>query len=103
MIADRKAKRREFERGDPEVAKRTVLVRSNPNLPANEMCDTFDREQVPLPRKWQAAGFQKWSRAYKDSNYRGRIDTIISKARQKKLTRTFLLSLAAFLLSFRRL
>ena len=71
------------ERGDPEVAKRAVLVRSNPNSSAEEMCHILDREKVPLSAKWLDAGLQTWSKAYKNPGYRGRIHTLISKARRK--------------------
>jgi hypothetical protein len=75
--------RRKLERRNPEVAKRTVLVRSNLNAPTEEMCEIFDRENVPVPAKWLDAGFQKWSRAYKDPIYRAKIDVLVSKARRK--------------------
>jgi hypothetical protein len=68
--------------GDPEVAKRRSLVRANPDISAQEMCEIFDRQHVPLPSKWQAAGFSSWASAYKNSNYRRRISVLISKDRQ---------------------
>jgi hypothetical protein len=77
-----KATSRKPKKGDPEVAKRAVVVRSNPNTPANDLCEIFDRNNVPLPAKWQAAGFKTWSQAYRDSNYRSKIQTVISKHRQ---------------------
>ena len=64
---------------DPEVAKRRALIKANPDVPAREMCEIFDREKVPLPLKWQAARIQSWSNAYKDTNYRRRIQVIITK------------------------
>jgi hypothetical protein len=72
------------ERGNPEVAKRAVIVRSNPSASADEMCAIFDRENVPLPRKWLDAGFSTWIKAYKNSSYRSRIQTLISKNRRRK-------------------
>lgn len=71
------------ERGDPEVAKRAMIVRSNSNVPAAEMCEIFDRYQVPLPPKWPDAGFHTWSKTYKDPSYRSRIHTLISKDRAR--------------------
>jgi hypothetical protein len=68
---------------DPEVAKRRALVRSNLSALANEICEIFDRERVPFPRRWSDAGFSSWSKAYKHSNYRTRIDTLVSKDRRK--------------------
>jgi hypothetical protein len=65
--------------GDPEVAKRRTLVRANPGGSAHEMCGILDRENVPLPSRWQGAGFSSWERTYKDSNYRSRIHVLISK------------------------
>jgi hypothetical protein len=78
-----KATSRKPERGDPEVAKRATLARSSPNIPAQNMCEIFDREGVPILAKWQEAGFRTWSQAYKDSNYRSRIHILISKDRRR--------------------
>lgn len=78
-----KAAESKSARIDPEVAKRTVLVKANPGIPAEEMCEIFDRENVPLPTKWLAAGLQAWSQAYKNSRYRSRIHTLLSKDRGK--------------------
>jgi hypothetical protein len=64
---------------DPEVAKRRSLARANRSVPAEEMCEIFDREHVPLPLRWQGAGFSSWVKAYENSNYRDRIDVLISK------------------------
>jgi hypothetical protein len=66
---------------DPEVAKRRTLVRSNPKVPAKEMCEIFHREKVPLPEKWQEAGLKSWPQAYADSKYRKRVKVLISKDR----------------------
>lgn len=74
---------RRRERDNPEVAKRAVIVRSNSSVTAEEMCQIFDREKVPLSAKWLGAGFDTWSKAYKNSVYRSRIHTLISKDRQK--------------------
>jgi len=64
---------------DPEVAKRRLLVGSNPGITAQEMCRIFDRCVVPLPPKWQEAGFRLWTAAYRNPKYRSRIDVIIAK------------------------
>ena len=68
---------------DPEVAKRRSIAKSNRYVSASEMCEIFDRERVPLPRRWSDAGFPSWTKAYRNSNYRRRIDTLISKDRGK--------------------
>jgi len=68
---------------DPEVKKRSVLVRNNPGIPAREMCEIFDRMRVPLPSKWEGAGFRSWVRAFSDPNYKPRIDVIISKHKRR--------------------
>jgi hypothetical protein len=73
------AKYRRAERGDPEVAKRRALVRSNPNVPAHEMCEVLDTYGVALPRRYLEAGFRSWRKAYLSKQHRGRIDTLISK------------------------
>lgn len=64
---------------DPEVAKRSALVRCNSNVPAKELCEIFDRGKVPLPSKWQDAGFRSWNEAYKKPAYAKRIRVLISK------------------------
>jgi hypothetical protein len=78
-----KAAKTKSPRIDPEVAKRVALVKANPGIPADEVCETLDREHVPLPAKWLAAGLQTWKKAYKNSDYRSRIDTLISKDRAR--------------------
>jgi hypothetical protein len=67
---------------DPEVAKRRALVELNLDIHARELCEIFDRENVPLPTKWQAAGFKTWAQAYRHSKYRNRIDVLIAKDRR---------------------
>jgi hypothetical protein len=68
---------------DPEIAKRAALVRLSPNTSAAEMCQIFDRHDIQLPSQWKESGFNSWVRAYRDSNYRSRIDTLISKHKKK--------------------
>ena len=70
-------------RNDPEVAKRAALVKVNPGVPAEEMCEIFDRQHVPLPARWLASGFKTWREAYRNPSYRDRIHTVISKDRRK--------------------
>jgi hypothetical protein len=67
---------------DPEVAKRRTLVKSNRDSTATDLCGIFDQARVPLPWKWQDVGFDSWSKAYRDPNYRERIDVLISKDRR---------------------
>ena len=67
---------------DPEVAKRRALAKTNLDAPASELCQIFDREKVPLPSKWQAAGFTSWVRVYRHPDYRSRIDVLGSKDRR---------------------
>jgi hypothetical protein len=80
---ENKPARRKPERDNPEVAKRAALVRTNPNIPAKDMCEIFDREGVPLSAKWLDARLKTWSEAYKNPRYRSRIHTLISKDRQR--------------------
>jgi len=68
----------------PEVAKRRALVRSNPGVPAKEITEIFDRENVPLPSKLQDAGFNSWSRLYANPKYRNRIKVLISKDARRR-------------------
>jgi hypothetical protein len=70
-------------RGNPEVAKRSSLVESDPDATAHDVCEIFDRERVALPSKWLGAGFSKWGKACRDANYRGRIQTMISKYKKR--------------------
>jgi len=77
------SRRQKPVRGEPEVAKRVSLVGSNPNAAAKEMCEIFDRDNVPLPAKWLEAGLKTWSQAYRNSDYRSGIHTLISKDRRK--------------------
>lgn len=69
---------------DAEVAKRRALVKANPGLVAREMCELFDRKQVPLPQPWQDAGFHSWIEAYQRAEYRRRIRVLISKDRKTR-------------------
>jgi hypothetical protein len=82
-IPERSPKRGKPERHDPVVAMRSAVVKSNLNTSADDMCEIFDRQGVPLPSKWMAAGFKKWSVMYKDHNYRGRIAVLISKDKHR--------------------
>jgi hypothetical protein len=64
---------------DPEVAKRRALVKSNAGVSVLELCQIFDREKVPLPAKWQAAGLKTWVEAHR--KYPTRVKVIVSKDR----------------------
>jgi hypothetical protein len=64
---------------DPEVAKRRALVKSNEGVPVLELCGTFDRQNVPLPAAWQAAGLKKWVEAHR--KHPNRVKVIVSKDR----------------------
>jgi len=67
------------KKGDPDVAKRRAIVRSNHSATAGELCQIFDRQSVPVPFKWKDAGFGDWTKAYKQPSYRRRIDVMVSK------------------------
>lgn len=77
------AQRKTVKPRDGDVAKRTTIVQNHADATASDLCEMFDTEKVPLPLKWRVAGFQSWSKTYKDSNYRSRIDVMLSKDRQK--------------------
>lgn len=64
----------------PEIAKRRTIIRQNPSLNASGLCLLFDNLGVPLPKSMSDAG--GWVKAYRASQYRPRIDTIISKDRK---------------------
>jgi hypothetical protein len=80
-VVKRDGKSRKSQVENPEVAKRRSIVKSNSTAKADDMCRIFDREKVPLPSKWQEAGFKSWADAYRRSNYRSRIDVLVSKDR----------------------
>jgi hypothetical protein len=65
---------------DPEVAKRRALVKSNAGVSVRELCEIFDREKVPVPAIWQAAGHKTWIEAHR--KYPTRIKVIVSKDRR---------------------
>lgn len=67
-------------RKDPEVAKREAIVRQNPKVPSQGICELFDEAHIPLPKGWLP---QKWSQAHKSEKYRSRIQVIISKDKKK--------------------
>ena len=68
---------------DPEVEKRRALVRRNKWTQARELCDLFDRENVPLPARWEDTGTKSWKELYaKFPDYRRKIDVIVSKDRK---------------------
>lgn len=79
----RQSTARKPEKDEPEVAKRTTLVRNNPTAPARDMCEIFDRHNVQLPAKWKDAGFPTWSKAYIHPVHRKRIDVMISKDKRR--------------------
>jgi hypothetical protein len=68
---------------DWRFMRRRKLVEQNSELTAREICDLFDRQQVPLPKRYYAAGFRRWSLAYKNPKYRGNIDKLIADDRRK--------------------
>jgi hypothetical protein len=67
---------------DEEVAKRRAIVKSNPNLSARELCELLDHSQVPVPRQWQDAEIEWWTKVYK-SRFRGRLQGLISRDRTR--------------------
>jgi hypothetical protein len=68
---------------DEEVAKRRAIVMSNPSMTARELCEIFDRRRVTLPKRWKDAGIDSWTKAYRQKEYRSRVQTLISKDRSK--------------------
>ena len=80
---DRLAARNELFRtgdgADSDIARRRILVKSNPNATITEVCEIFDRQRVPLPTTWLGVGFASWSEALKNLRYRARIKLLISR------------------------
>jgi hypothetical protein len=70
---------------DPEVAKRRSLVKSNPDVSAEEMCEIFDRQHVPLTIEIGGiGGFRTWPEAYRHPHYRTRIQVLITKEARRE-------------------
>ena len=70
---------------DPEIAKREAIIDQNLEMSAAKLCSQFDLFKVPLPDDWFGK-FQvdTWAAAYKNRQLRGRIDSLISKARHRQ-------------------
>lgn len=68
---------------DEGAAKRRAIVKSNPNLSARELCELFDRLRVPVPRRWKDAEIEWWTKAYHQSRFRSRVQTLISNDRTR--------------------
>jgi hypothetical protein len=64
---------------DPDIARRRVLVKSNPSVSVTKMCEILDRHRVPLPHTWPGFGFTTWSETHKNLRYRARIKQLISR------------------------
>ena len=64
---------------DPDIARRRMLIKANPNASITEVCEILDRQRVPLPYTWPGAGFTSWSEAVRNLRYRARIKLLISR------------------------
>jgi hypothetical protein len=64
---------------DPDIVRRRLLVKSNPNASVAEMCELFDRHRVPLPHTWFGFGFTTWGETIKNLRYRARIKLLICR------------------------
>jgi hypothetical protein len=80
----RSNKRQKPQTHDPEVAKRRSLVKANPDVSAEEMCEIFDRQHVPLTLKIAVSGFRTWPEAYRHPYYRKRIQLLIKKEARRE-------------------
>ncbi len=72
-------------RSDPDLAKRRAIIAQNRGLEAKGICNLLDTERVPLPVRLKEAG--SWARGYNTPNYHHKIESIISKDRQKAKAR----------------
>ena len=75
---------------DPRVAARysvigNALARQHP-ISALEICKLFDYYDIPLPEPWKEEGLNNWVEAYRDVDYRGNVQKLISV--HKKTLRT---------------
>jgi hypothetical protein len=70
---------------DPDLIKRLGIIAQNPKLNSQELCGRFDLASVPLPAAWTTleAPVSRWSDAYRRTDLRKRIQTIISKEKRK--------------------
>ena len=71
---------REARPTDPDTIKRRAIVKQNPELTAEGLCEMFDFYNIPLPKKTKEAG--TWVRAYKIPVLRHCIDSLIYRDRK---------------------
>jgi transposase len=77
-------RRKEPQTCDPVVAKRRSLINANPDVSAEEMCEIFDRQHVPLTIEIAVGGFRTWPEAYRHPHYRKRIQVLITKEARRE-------------------
>jgi len=65
------------------TTKRRAIVTSNQHLSAKELCAIFDSREIPVPRRWNDAGVEWWTKAYQQIRFRGRVQTLIAKDRAR--------------------
>ena len=66
-----------------EIVKRRAIIRANPSLSTKELCEMLDHRQIPVPRRWKDADISWWTKAYRQSRFRGRVHNVISKDRTR--------------------
>ena len=70
------------QNADLDVIKRCAIVKQNPGVEAIGLCTVFDNEHIPLPPKWTVSN---WANAYRSSEYRSRVQVIISKDKKRNV------------------
>ena len=66
---------------EPDIVKRRAIVKQNHGVTARGMCELFDSNKIPLPRRMAEA--RTWVTAYMSDAHRPAIDTLIYRDRQK--------------------
>jgi len=64
---------------DWNLMKRRVIVKQNPEMPADRLCALFDLMGIPAPLKFHA---KTWTEAYKVPRSRRAILSMLSRDRQ---------------------
>lgn len=66
---------------DPDIAKRRAIVKQNPSLRADGICQLFDFHGIPLPKSMKEA--KGWASAYRTKQHRHAIESLIARDRKK--------------------
>jgi hypothetical protein len=69
-------------RGQPDVAKRRAIVKNHPNMEGLGLCELFDADKIPLPKRMRETG--AWTKAWKTPIHKHALESLISRDRKSK-------------------